>query len=125
MAERRRKTDPEIVELPARIMAEVRTAAAPNELGERVLKVLHEEGNPLKVDLCGRGVGVWEYGTVAQILRVGSYEDEPPTMARLDAYLAEQGCEIARPHEKEHHSRPGEKELKTVIGSQARRKAEA
>ncbi len=40
MAPRKSKTDPEIVELPSRTMAVVRTVGDPNEIGERVFKVL-------------------------------------------------------------------------------------
>jgi hypothetical protein len=176
MAERRRKTDPEIVELPARTMAVIRTTGDPNELGERVFKALYGAVYTLKFDLkkrgvefkveppCARwfageswqsvpreqweaawglpvpdgteelpqkqpgtpvGVEVWEYGTVAQILHVGSYAQEAPTIERLHAFIAEQGYEIAGPHEEEYRSRPGVKEPKTVIRYRVRRKATA
>ena len=42
MAERRRKTDPEIVESPARTMAVVRTKDGLDELGVRLFKALDE-----------------------------------------------------------------------------------
>jgi hypothetical protein len=41
MAARRAKTDPEIVEMPARTMAVVRTLGDPNDVGERVFKALY------------------------------------------------------------------------------------
>ena len=56
MAEGRRKTDPEIVELPVRTMAVVRTTGDPNELGERVFKALYGAVYTLKCDLKKRGV---------------------------------------------------------------------
>ena len=44
----------------------------------------------------------WEYGEVPEILHVGSYSDETPTIERLFAFTAEQGYEIAGPHEEEY-----------------------
>ncbi len=66
------------------------------------------------------GVERWEYGTVAQILHVGEYADEEPTIARLHAFICDQGYEIAGPHEEEYQSRPGAKVQKTVIRYQVR-----
>ena len=172
MSPRRLKTDPEIVEMPARTMAVVRTVGDPTALGEGVFKALYGAAYTLKFDLKKRGVefkveaprarwfagegwktvpreqweaawalplpdgttevtqkvpkppvGVenWEYGTVAQILHLGEYaEEEEPTIARLHAFIAEQGYEIVGPHEEEYLSRPGAKEPKTVIRYQVR-----
>ncbi len=33
----------------------------------------------------------WDYGTVAEILHVGAYADEAPTIAALTSYIADQG----------------------------------
>jgi len=60
-------------------------------------------------------VEVWEYGTVAQILHLGAYADEEPTIDRLHAFIEEQGYEIAGPHEEEYCSMPGAKVQKTII----------
>jgi hypothetical protein len=57
----------------------------------------------------------WEYGTVAHILHLGSYADEEPTIARLHAFIAESGHEMAGAHEEEYLSRPDAKNMKTVI----------
>ena len=63
----------------------------------------------------------WEFGTVAQILHVGTYAGETPTIEQLHAFIAEQGYEIAGPHEEEYLSRPDAKNPKTVIRYQVRR----
>jgi hypothetical protein len=60
-------------------------------------------------------VETWEYGTVAQILHVGSYAGETPTILRLHDYIAEQGLEIVGEHEEEYLSRPEAASPKTVI----------
>lgn len=69
-------------------------------------------------------VETWEYGDVAQVLHIGTYAEEEPTIERLHAFIAEQGYEIAGPHEEEYTSRPGAKEQKTVIRYQVRKAAE-
>lgn len=66
-------------------------------------------------------VEIWEYGTVAQVLYIGSYADETPTIEALHAFITEQGYEIAGPHEEEYQSRPDAKAPKTVIRYQVRR----
>lgn len=57
----------------------------------------------------------WPYGTVAEILHLGSYADEPPTIARLHAFIADEGYLIAGPHEEEYLTRPDAKHPKTII----------
>ncbi len=49
----------------------------------------------------------WEYGEVAEILHVGRYETEVPTIARLDEYIQSQGYAIAGEHEEEYLRGPG------------------
>jgi hypothetical protein len=171
MTAKRSKTDPEIVEMPARTMAVVRAVGDPNDLGERVFKALYGAAYTLKFDLRKSGadfkmeaprarwfagenwmsvpreeweaawalpipdgttsvpqkhpetpviVETWEYGVVAQILHVGSYAEEEPTIARLHAFIAVQGFEIVGPHEEEYLSRPSAKQPKTVIRYQVR-----
>ena len=68
-------------------------------------------------------VETWEYGTVAQVLYVGSYAEETATIEQLHAFIDEQGYEIAGPHEEEYQSRPEAKEPKTVIRYQVRKKS--
>jgi hypothetical protein len=57
----------------------------------------------------------WEYGTVAQILHLGTYAEEEPTIVRLHEFIAESGYRIAGSHEEEYLSRPGSKVQKTVV----------
>lgn len=65
----------------------------------------------------------WEYGLVAQILHIGSYADETPTIEQLHRFIDEQGYEIVGAHEEEYQSRPEAKEPKTVIRYQVRKRA--
>lgn len=45
---------------------------------------------------------VWEYGEVAEILHVGPYGEEEPTIARLKEFIEAAGYEISGPHEEEY-----------------------
>ena len=49
----------------------------------------------------------WEYGEVAQILHVGPYTLETPTIERLHAFIRANGYAIAGPHEEEYLRGPG------------------
>jgi len=64
---------------------------------------------------------VWEYGPVAELLHVGSYATEGPTVARLHAFVTEQGYEIAGPHEEEYLTTPRARVQKTLIRFRVRR----
>ena len=44
----------------------------------------------------------WEYGDVAEILHVGPYTREEPTLERLRSFVEEQGYTITGPHEEEY-----------------------
>jgi len=57
----------------------------------------------------------WQYGTVAQILHLGGYDQEQPTVARLHQFIAENGYEIAGVHEEEYLTTPDAKVPKTII----------
>ncbi len=61
------------------------------------------------------GLETWEYGTMAHILHLGPYADEPATVARLHTFVAESGYEIARPHEEEYLTKPDARQMKTII----------
>ncbi len=52
-------------------------------------------------------LATWEYGDVAEILHVGPYSTEEPTIARLKDFISDQGYEIAGPHEEEYLRGPG------------------
>ena len=55
----------------------------------------------------------WDYGEVAEILHIGSYETEPPTIAKLEEYIRARGYRIVRDrgeeylHEEEYLKGPG------------------
>ena len=68
----------------------------------------------------------WEYGAVAEILHVGSYDTERPTIERLHRFISDQGYEISGAHEEEYLKGPGmwgvaEKDYLTVIRYQVRK----
>ncbi|HTY09173.1 MAG TPA: GyrI-like domain-containing protein [Candidatus Edwardsbacteria bacterium] len=49
----------------------------------------------------------WQYGDVAEILHVGPYASEAPTVEKLKAFVAASGYAIAGPHEEEYLRGPG------------------
>ena len=55
----------------------------------------------LKVELT-----TWEYGDVAEILHVGPYAEETPTIERLHQFIKQQGYEIIGFHEEEYVKGP-------------------
>jgi hypothetical protein len=165
---------PEIVELPSRTMAVVKTTGDPAVVGQQVFPALYGAAYTLKFALKKQGVAykveaprarwfngpdwksvpreewraewaipvpdgtaelaqkvpdvpvsveTWEYGAVAQVLHVGTYAEEEPTIAALHEFIAEQGYEIAGAHEEEYLSRPEAKDPKTVIRYQVRKRA--
>jgi hypothetical protein len=63
----------------------------------------------------------WHYGTVAQILHLGPYDQEEPTVARLQQFIAENGYEVAGPHEEEYLTTPDAKVIKTIIRYQIKK----
>ena len=48
----------------------------------------------------------WDYGDVAEILHVGGYDKEEPTMARLKAFVTGQGYKTLAGHEEEYIKGP-------------------
>ncbi len=57
----------------------------------------------------------WDYGTVAQILHLGAYDQEGPTIERLHKFIEDSGYEIGGLHEEEYLTRPDAKVPKTII----------
>ena len=57
----------------------------------------------------------WEYGTAAQILHLGAYDQEGPTVERLHKFIEDSGYEIAGIHEEEYLTTPDAKVPKTLI----------
>jgi hypothetical protein len=49
----------------------------------------------------------WEYGTVAEILHIGPYNKETPTIERLKKYAHDNGYYITGLHEEEYLKGPG------------------
>lgn len=60
-------------------------------------------------------IETWEYGTVAQILHLGPYDQEQPTVEHLCHFIEENGYEIAGVHEEEYLTSPDAKVPKTII----------
>ena len=67
-------------------------------------------------------IETWEYGSVAQILHIGTYAEEAPTIQQLHDFITSEGFEIVGPHEEEYQSRPEAKAPKTVIRYQVRKR---
>jgi hypothetical protein len=55
----------------------------------------------------GARIETWEYGEVAEILHLGPYDQETPTIERLLAFIKEKGYRVAGPHEEEYLKGPG------------------
>lgn len=70
---------------------------------------------PQKVPNIEVKIETWEYGTVAQILHLGTYDQEQPTVERLHKFIEENGYEIAGMHEEEYLTKPDAKVVKTII----------
>jgi len=66
-------------------------------------------------------VRTWEYGTVAEILHIGPYTEEGPSVEKLHKFIEDSGYEIAGPHEEEYLTRPTAKVVKTIIRYQVRK----
>ena len=67
-------------------------------------------------------IETWEYGTVAQILHIGGYDQEGPTVERLHKFLEDSGYQIAGIHEEEYLTTPDAKVVKTIIRYVVRKK---
>ena len=63
----------------------------------------------------------WEYGTVAQVLHLGPYDQETQTIKRLHEFVAANGYEIVGPHEEEYLSRPDAEVTRTLIRYQVKK----
>ncbi len=70
---------------------------------------------PQKVPDTEVKIEAWEYGTVAQILHLGPYDQEEATIKRLRKFIEDSGYEIAGLHEEEYLTRPDAKAPKTII----------
>ena len=70
---------------------------------------------PQKVPHVKVKIETWEYGTVAQILHLGPYDQEAPTIERLHRFIDESGYKIAGMHEEEYLTRANVRVPKTII----------
>ena len=57
----------------------------------------------------------WDYGTVAQILHLGAYDQEGASVEHLLKLIKDSGYEITGPHEEEYLTSPDAKVPKTII----------
>ena len=60
-------------------------------------------------------IETWDYGTVAQILHLGPYSEEGPTVERIHKFIKENGYEIAGVHEEEYLTTPEAKVPRTIV----------
>ena len=70
---------------------------------------------PQKVPDVPVNIETWEYGTVAEILHLGPYDQEQPNIERLHRFIQESGYEIAGMHEEEYVTCPNAKVPKTLV----------
>ncbi|MDP2913996.1 MAG: GyrI-like domain-containing protein, partial [Candidatus Aminicenantes bacterium] len=74
----------------------------------------------------GAKIDVWSYGEVAEILHVGGYDKETPTIEKLMKFIAEKGYVVAGPHEEEYlkgpESGPKTEDYQTIIRYQIKKK---
>jgi len=64
----------------------------------------------------------WNYGTVAQILHIGAYDQEGPNVERLHKFIEESGYEITGCHEEEYLTMTDAKVMKTIIRYEVKKK---
>jgi len=71
-------------------------------------------------------IDFWDYGEVAEILHVGAYSEETPTIEKLHAFITDKGYEIAGPHEEEYlkgpESGPDASQYMTIIRYQVKKR---
>jgi hypothetical protein len=77
---------------------------------------------PQKVPNIEVKIETWDYSTVAQILHLGTYDQEYATVERLHKFVEENGYEIAGVHEEEYLTSPDAKVIKTIIRYPVRKK---
>jgi len=67
-------------------------------------------------------IETWPYGTVAQILHLGAYDQEGRNIERLLKFVEESGYLVAGDHEEEYLTSPDAKVPKTLIRYVVKRK---
>lgn len=86
--------------------------AVPNYVSEKDLtqKDLTQKDPNIKVT-----VDTWKGGEYAEILHLGKYTEEGPTIEKLHEFVKKSGYKLAGPHEEEYLTKPDAKIVKTVI----------
>ncbi len=79
---------------------------------------------PQKVAGIEVGLETWGYGMVAEILHLGAYDQEGPTVELLHRFIEESGYAIAGCHEEEYLTRPDAKLIKTIIRYEIRKRGQ-
>jgi len=64
----------------------------------------------------------WNYGIVAQVLYLGQYSGETPTIEKLIKFVHDNGYEITGYHEEEYLTKPDAKVPKTIIRYEVKKK---
>ena len=60
-------------------------------------------------------VETWKGGDCAEILHLGAYTEEAPTIKMLHDFIEKEGYKLAGPHEEEYLTSPKAKVMKTII----------
>jgi hypothetical protein len=68
---------------------------------------LPESVTSLPSEMEGVRIEEWHYGEVAEILHIGAYSEETPTIEKLQAFIKDRGYALAGPHEEEYLKGPG------------------
>lgn len=68
-----------------------------------------------KVPAFPAALETWQYGTVAQILHLGPFSTEGPTVQKLHDFISASGYEIAGVHEEHYLTKMDAKEQRTLI----------
>jgi hypothetical protein len=91
------------------------------EMVEEAIKQVEKKGLPALSKLC---LETYHEGLAVQILHIGSYDDEAPTIARMHAFIDENGYEPAGKHHEIYLSDPRKvapEKLKTVLRQPVRK----
>ncbi|MDD5126519.1 MAG: GyrI-like domain-containing protein [Dehalococcoidales bacterium] len=80
------------------------------------------ESLPQKIGSPDVRIEEWAYGTVAQILHLGAYDQEQESIEKLHRFIQENGYELAGAHEEEYLTTQDAKVIKTVIRYRIKKK---
>jgi hypothetical protein len=68
---------------------------------------LPEPITSLPAGITGVRIETWQYGDVAEILYIGPYSEEAPSIQKLQQFIENQGYRISGAHEEEYLKGPG------------------